>query len=772
MAKKKETKDSKDKKKYEHRHELIGIGYILVSLVGILGSSKMGLVGGLISNFAMFLVGVMYNIFLAVFILIGCYLIVKRKYPEFFSLRLTGLYISIIGLLTFIHMEYIAKNSVDIAKIFESTIDNFMQGTQNVDLLDGGGIIGAAISWLMATLFSVDGGKIVAIVLLFIGLLLFLNISIMGTYDNVSGNVKNKYKNQQDKKNQTKVTTKTIPKINSTDNIVVTSANDIVVDKNKKPFVDFCISSKKDEKNTNETVEPINQEENIKTLEETPQNQNNDLAKEQKNGVKINHNEGYRVPGITILKNIDVPKDLVDKDEVKKNIETLERVLKDFDVVGKVVLVNVGPTVTQYELELKSGTKVSKIVNLNKEIALALACKDVRIQAPIPGKSTIGIELANKKTSPVGIREVLSKAPLVGDENFLTVALGKDIMGESIYYNLDKAPHLLVAGSTGSGKSVCINGIIISILARTRPDEVRLMMVDPKKVELSGYNGVPHLLTPVVTDPKKASLALRNIVNEMERRYDMFSNANVKNISGYNQYIKIEKEKNSESELKKLPYIVVIIDELADLMLVAAKEVEDSIMRITQMARAAGIHLIVATQRPSTDVITGVVKANIPSRLSFSVSSSIDSRTILDMTGAEKLLGKGDMLFFPTGESAPVRIQGCFVSDEEIKKVVDYVCAEQQAEYDESLTIESPSGNGIPSDHYDSSDEKYDDPLYDEIVEFAISAGKISASLIQRKYRLGYNRAARIIDLLEERGVIGGANGSKPREVLIKNSEE
>lgn len=769
MAKKKETKDSKDKKKYEYRHELVGIAYILVSLIGILGSSKMGLVGGLISNFAMFLVGVMYNLFLATFIIIGCYLIVKRKYPDFFTLRLIGLYISIIGVLTFIHMEYIEKNNVDVAKIFESTIDNFMQGTKSVDLLDGGGIIGATISWLMASLFSVEGGKIVAIVLLFIGVLLFLNISIMGTYDNVSDNVKTKYQSQQDKKRQNKVTSNATKKINSKDNVVVSDPNSMIIDKESKQFKDPYVSPKVNNVTVEKPVVSSRIEEKTPTVETNKDSYDSEVSTPV---VKVNHNDGYRVPGITILKNIDIPKDSVDKSEVKKNIEILERVLKDFDVDAKVVLVNVGPTVTQYELELKSGTKVSKIVNLNKEIALALACKDVRIQAPIPGKSTIGIELANKKTTPVGIREVLTKAPNVGSENYLTVALGKDIMGEAIYYNLDKAPHLLVAGSTGSGKSVCINGIIISILTRTRPDEVRLVMVDPKKVELSGYNGVPHLLTPVVTDPKKASLALRNIVNEMERRYDMFSNANVKNITSYNDYVKNQKEKNPESELKNLAYIVVIIDELADLMLVAAKEVEDSIMRITQMARAAGIHLIVATQRPSTDVITGVVKANIPSRLSFSVSSSIDSRTILDMTGAEKLLGKGDMLFFPTGESAPLRIQGCYVSEEEIKSVVDYVCAEQQAEYDESLISEGSSGNGTPSDHYDSTDEKYDDPLYNEIVDFAISTGKISASLIQRKYRLGYNRAARIIDLLEDRGVIGGANGSKPREVLVKDFEE
>ena len=349
--------------------------------------------------------------------------------------------------------------------------------------------------------------------------------------------------------------------------------------------------------------------------------------------------------------------------------------------------------------------------------------------------------------------------PEVNEKTLLTVGLGKDIMARVKYAEINSTPHLLIAGTTGSGKSVCINCIIASILMRARPDQVKLVMVDPKKVELGMYNGIPHLLCPVVTDPKKASIALRNIVAEMERRYDIFENTHNKNIAMYNKYCETHKD------YQKMPYIVVIIDELADLMLVAAKEVEDSIMRITQMARAAGIHLIVATQRPSTDVITGVVKANIPSRIAFAVSNGIDSRTILDQVGAEKLLGKGDMLFLPMGENMPIRIQGAFVSEEELQALVDFVIKQQKGEYDDTLTQEAK----ITSQNNDyESNEEYDDPLYNEVVEFAISTGKISASLIQRKYRLGYNRAARIIDLLEERGIIGPQNGSKPREVLVK----
>ncbi len=430
--------------------------------------------------------------------------------------------------------------------------------------------------------------------------------------------------------------------------------------------------------------------------------------------------------------------------------------------------VNVGPSVTQYELEISSGTKVNKILSLNREISLALAKRDVRIQAPIPGKSTVGIELANDTIMPVGLREILDTIPAGKENSKLLVALGKNIMGNSIFCEIDKTPHLLVAGATGSGKSVCINCIIASILMRTKPNEVKLVLVDPKKVELSMYNGIPHLLIPVVTDPRKANDALKKIVCEMEERYDVFSDKGVKNIATYNAWVDKENKKRPEEEkLNRMSYIVVIVDELADLMLVASKEVEDSIMRITQMARAAGIHLIVATQRPSTDVITGVVKANIPSRISFSVSSSIDSRTILDATGAEKLLGKGDMLFLPMGENNPVRVQGAYVSDEDLQRIVDYTISQQKAQYDEKFLSINNDNNKDVNDARNAPEE-YDDPLYNEIVEFVIMTGKASASLLQRKFRLGYNRAARCMDLLEERGIVGPPNGSKPREVLVK----
>jgi len=487
----------------------------------------------------------------------------------------------------------------------------------------------------------------------------------------------------------------------------------------------------------------------------------------------VSNNKSYKLPPLTILDQPKKKNSSTDNSMVEKNIENLEKVLRDFKINGKVVEVHIGPTVAQYELEIASGTRVNKITSLNREIALALSKKDVRIEAPIPGKSTVGVEFANEVATPVSFYEIISSKLMANaPDKKLMVPLGKSIMGDIGVCEVNKMPHMLIAGTTGSGKSVCVNGIICSILMRAKPDEVKLVMVDPKVVELSVYNGIPHLMCPVVTDPKKAAIALAKMVSEMERRYQVFSDTKTKNIESYNDYIdKWNRDHKNEAEKNKMPYIVVIIDELADLMMVAAKEVEDSILRITQKARAAGIHLIVATQRPSTEVITGLIKANIPSRISFAVGSGIDSRTILDQTGAEKLLGKGDMLFLPIGVNSPTRIQGSFITDDEIKRIIDFTVEQQKAQYDDSLmNLDSvDSGSSSESGAVScGSDGEEDDPLYNDIVQFVVSTQKASASLIQRKFKLGYNRAARIVDLLEERGIIGPQNGSKPREVLVQ----
>ena len=735
MAKKKKKKD-KNNNKFEYTNEIVGVIIILFGIIGILGT---GIIGNLVKSFSIFLVGTIYLALLVFLVLTGILLIFKKEKPNLLSSKFIGMYIIIISILVILHIQYIEINGTEGFKIITETFNNLMISFSSEMALSnsGGGIIGAVFSYLFVTFFG-DGTMIVTYTLIALGLILIFNLSILSLFNKIKPFFKKIFEKEEDEDDEEE-----LEDINVTDN---------------------TISTIEEEKEDNITSPAVEKEE-VKTEvidEDVPIIRTPIKQEEVIDEVIINSvNENYQLPPINLLNTIRNVNNKDNEVKAKNNIVELEKVLRDFDITGKIVQVNIGPTVTQYELEIKAGTKVSKLLSIQREIALALAAKDVRIQAPIPGKNTIGIELPNQIVSSVSFKEVLNRMPDVNEKNLLAVGLGKDIMGKVKWMEINTTPHLLVAGATGSGKSVCMNCIITSILMRTKPDQVKLVMVDPKKVELSMYNGIPHLLCPVVTDPKKASIALKNIVAEMEKRYDIFERTKNKNIKGYNEFC----ERNPEYQ--KMPYIVVIIDELADLMLVAAKEVEDSIMRITQMARAAGIHLIVATQRPSTDVITGVVKANIPSRISFAVSSSIDSRTILDSTGAEKLLGKGDMLFLPMGENSATRIQGAFISEEEILKVVNYVCEQQKAQYDTSLT-EMRNDSSSRDDGYASEDE-YEDPLYNEIVDYVIQAGKISASLIQRKYRLGYNRAARIIDLLEERGIIGPPNGSKPREVLIKN---
>ncbi|WP_127531695.1 FtsK/SpoIIIE family DNA translocase [Paenibacillus kobensis] len=459
----------------------------------------------------------------------------------------------------------------------------------------------------------------------------------------------------------------------------------------------------------------------------------------------------YKLPPLSLLaKPAGGTKGADGSDRIESQ-RKLEATLESFGVRAKVLDVVQGPAVTRYEVQPATGVKVSRIVGLQDDIALALAAKDIRMEAPIPGKSAIGIEVPNSEVSVVTMREVMESSAFQNSSSKLSIAFGRDISGQSIVGNLAKMPHLLVAGATGSGKSVCINGIITSILYKAKPDEVKFMMIDPKMVELNMYNGIPHLLAPVVTDPRRASLALKKIVVEMEKRYELFSKSGTRNIEGYNTLM----EANPAAVL---PYIVVIVDELADLMMVAANDVEDSITRLAQMARAAGIHLIIATQRPSVDVITGVIKANIPSRIAFGVSSQVDSRTILDMVGAEKLLGRGDMLFLPVGMSKPIRVQGAFLSDPEVEAIVSFARSQGEAEYKPELVPEIEESSG--------DNEEMLDELFDQAVQIVVEAKQASVSLLQRRMRVGYTRAARLIDQMEARGVVGPYEGSKPREVL------
>nr|WP_312214570.1 DNA translocase FtsK [Clostridioides sp.] len=481
----------------------------------------------------------------------------------------------------------------------------------------------------------------------------------------------------------------------------------------------------------------------------------NILDATQPMGIAKTNYDNYKKPSIDLLNKAPKKADENGKKRVLKNAALLEKTLADFGVEAKINQVTVGPTITRYEIQPSPGVKVSKIVNLTDDIALSLAAKSIRIEAPIPGKSAIGIEVPNEEAQMVTAREILESDEFNNFNSPLAMGLGKDVAGNIIIGDIGKMPHLLIAGSTGSGKSVCVNTLISSILYKANPDEVKLLLIDPKVVELANYNGIPHLLIPVVTDPKKAANALNWAVVEMNRRYKLFAVNQVKDISGYN-------EKVTED---KLPKIVIIIDELADLMMASANDVEDYICRLAQMARAAGMHLIVATQRPSVDVITGVIKANIPSRIAFAVSSQTDSRTILDTGGAEKLLGKGDMLFYPLGASKPVRLQGAFISEGESERVIDFVKdqVKDAVQYEEEI-IETISKVTT------SKKEDEDEFLY-EAIELVVDSGQASASMLQRRFKIGFNRAARLIDSMQERGIVGQSEGSKPRKVLISKED-
>lgn len=522
---------------------------------------------------------------------------------------------------------------------------------------------------------------------------------------------------------------------NNEENLSSQVSADLEVDRSKK-------SSTLD----NEVKEIINKELNEKLLEN-----------------RIN--KDYTFPVTDILKiNSKSVMNKEDKKELLNNATKLEETLNSFGVDATILQVIKGPSVTRYELQPSAGVKVSKIVNLSDDIALSLASSGIRMEAPIPGKSAVGIEVPNRNLTPVFIRELLESKEFIDSKGKITFALGKDIAGKCVVGDLSKMPHMLIAGATGSGKSVCINTLIISLLYKYSPDNVKILMIDPKVVELNVYNGIPHLLIPVVTDPKKAAAALNWAVNEMTRRYKLFADSGVRNIETYNELF--------ESGIieEKLPSIVIIVDELADLMMACPKDVEDYICRLAQMARAAGMHLVIATQRPSVDVITGVIKANIPSRISFAVSSQIDSRTILDSSGAEKLLGKGDMLYYPSGFPKPLRVQGCFISESEVEKVVDFIKShDSTVQYHEEIIdhINNESNHNSNSESDDDRDE-----LLDEAIRIVVEYNQVSASFLQRKLKIGFNRAARIMEQLETFGVISKRDGNKPRQILFSNTED
>ncbi len=744
MAKTKRTKKTKNQV-IEERLRLRIIMILIIFMI-VIAALQLGFIGQFIHLVFAFLVGNLYGVVYLATAVVCIYIMVKAKFPRWDGPEAIGIYL--------IFMSSLILATVPMQESIKGmqVINTYLQS----QTFNKGGMIGTILYGMLSTLFDRLGTLIFAIVVLLIGVILLCS---------------KLYVKYQSKKKKTKKQRQKEPEVQT------------IVLKKKSHFFDFLAKDKDiplfpDEVFDDPKEEPItsafefNEDEmklDIKEMEkEEKLQEDEDIVKEEIPPVRNNQN--YKLPPLSLLSTQSTHNGSKERTAANKNATRLTTVLKQFGVNATIENAYIGPTITKYELKLEIGTRVNKILQLQDDIKLALATADIRIEAPIPGKPYVGIEVPNQTAAMVGFKDVYRA--LIQDEKMqsekLVVALGKDVSGKPVFAQLDKMPHLLIAGATGSGKSVCVNTIISSILMRAKPDEVKLILVDPKKVELSVYNGVPHLLAPVVTDPKKAAGVLREVVSEMERRYDVFASVNARNIKGYNEIARQFNDGKPMNEHKEiLPYQIVILDEVADLMMVASKDVEDCIMRISQMARAAGIHLIVATQRPSTDIITGVIKANIPSRIAFAVSSSIDSRTILDTAGAEKLLGKGDMLFSPMGSSSPVRVQGCFVSDEEVASIVHYVSTQQEASYDEKYMNVKAVSSSHSSDDFDEEDEEYE-----LCREFVIQAQKASTSLLQRKFRIGYNKAARIIDRLEEEGVIGPQLGSKPREVFIRQYHE
>ncbi|MGL4336651.1 MAG: DNA translocase FtsK [Turicibacter sp.] len=759
MAKKKSIKDNNEKKISDITIELVGIGLILVSIL-VLG--QLGIVGIIIKRMIVFIFGEFFWMVALYLIYIGIKMVFARKIPTFFSKRGMGYYLIFMALITFSHWPvYHYFKAHDISLLGGMWEYYWMNNILSADFTVGGGIIGSAIFGIFVPLGSALGLYLIAILTLIYGTLLVFNMTIKDVSDGLKSKI---LEMKSTKKEKVKVKRKKV--------VEAKKIAPPIPDESQEPEMEI-ISYEKEFNSSSVEVDDVIEMKPIEAKETEDQDfkindfieQINQTPTIEQHALVASFNDSkYILPSLDLLDEYPPTNNsqrmLV---SAKAHARKLEDTFKNFDVKAKVQEVHIGPAVTRFEILPSVGVKVSKIIGLTDDIALALAAKDIRIEAPIPGKSAIGIEVPNPKQSLVTFKEILKEVPQKHQSEKLLMVLGRDISGTTVHAPLNKMPHLLVAGATGAGKSVCINTIICSIIMRSTPNEVKMLMIDPKKVELNGYNGIPHLLAPVVTDARLASLALKKVVAEMEYRYELFSESGTRNIEGYNEFVK---QSNQENEVVKqeLPLIVVIIDELADLMMIASKEVEECIMRLTQMARAAGIHLIIATQRPSVDVITGVIKANIPSRIAFGVSSAIDSRTIIDMTGAEKLLGKGDMLFLPMGASNPTRVQGAFISDDEVFRIVNFIKSqvtpdEIKQDFLENIEQSNSEGGAL------------EDPIMKEVLSYIMETQKASASLIQRRFRVGYNRAARIVDDLEAHGIIGPSEGSKPREVLMNDAQ-
>lgn len=761
ILKKNKVKAPNTKTVGEPKSEIFGLFLMVIGIIFFISifSDKMGIIGRLVYKFLSVLLGSANYIFPLLLIFWGIlYNITATKlYTKRYIICSLIIYFSILILLD-------ASKELDL-----TLVDRINRSIEYMSIARSGGIIGAILGFFSYKLLGSLGTYI------FVGIIILVNLYIMlrtnidqiiMAYEDLSDYLEDrkkilaekKIKRENDKSNKVeerelKKSQKEDKKLKILDNFKIKKDN-LLEDNKTKENKDFIIKEYK-------TTNINNTQENNSNIQESSSEELTEKDKEEfKNIDQELPDETYIYPDISLL-NINESNNTMSNQEIIKNGKIIEKTLDNFNMDCQITSINKGPVITCYELKPAPGIKLSRIVSLSDNISMALGSSDIRIEAPIPGKTVVGIEVANKFKDSVGLREILESSEFVNSKSDVPLTLGKDVEGNIIVESISDMPHLLIAGATGSGKSVCINTIITNILYKSSPNDVRLMLIDPKVVELSVYNGIPHLLIPVVTNPKKAGYALNWAVDEMERRYKLFAEAQVRDIKGYNKK-KIKEGKISE----KIPKIVIIVDELADLMMVSSNEIEDYIARLAQMARACGMHLILATQRPSVDVITGTIKANIPSRIAFAVSSAVDSRTILDMSGAEKLLGRGDMLFYPSSYSKPKRIQGAFISDEEVERLVDFVkLNNENSEINKQSLIASQINNKEKDDNLDL------DPLFADAINYVLGDEQASISYLQRKLKVGYSRAARIVDQMEELGIIGPHEGSKPRK-LLKTKEE
>lgn len=800
MAKTKSRKAQK--KKSGLQSDVLVYIYALTAIaISVIGCLKIGFVGGLLTSVLQYLIGTLYGVFYGVVIGISLMAIFRRSWKQLPAQYIVAIILFLSGWLI------LASIPADEQLSGSALLNEYLQNSALIfrgEIAQGGGLIGAALTALFTFLFDQTGTKIVVIALFLMAGALVVHGTVSMRMRSAKEAVSASFASHQEaargrreqrrRQKQQKREEKQSRKLEEDQ----AKMADIRADAQPKEGPSTAEKAKRsslfmdvdDVAKTERMTQPRLFEENdhldvpnvandeeghmriVMSTEHSPQQDSVQppiAPATQKNGGKTDDlvsrfdidYANYKLPRLTLLNEAGKKsRSSANLQAAKLKGRQLIDILEQFGVKATLVGTHIGPSITKFEVRPDLGVRVNKISNLQYDIKMALAAKDIRIEAPIPGKSAVGIEVPNEEKTTVHFKEMMRSIPQSMADRRLLFCLGMDLMGNAVYGELNKMPHLLVAGATGSGKSVCINSIICTILMRARPDEVQMLLIDPKKVEFTPYHEVPHLLAPVITDGEEANRALKVIVQMMDERYELFAKAGVRNIASYNANV----EAHPQEHHQKLASIVVIIDELADLMLVAAKEVESSIQRITQLARAAGIHLIVATQRPSVDVITGVIKANIPSRIAFAVSSAVDSRTILDQMGAEKLLGYGDMLYLPVGETSAKRIQGVFVDDSEVARITDFCKQQGRPRYaDAFLRLEE-----VDSSFGMQVGESQEDPLYEEVRSFVIQSQKASTSLIQRKFSIGYARAARLIDVLEERGIIGEARGSKPREVYAK----